>query len=179
LGVVLGKTREAAGPGRGWTGTRNSLAIRASGPRGDKRRRRWKKGTGVRRPAVLTGSSPGRRSISGMGRHTPVVPLSLPTVTSIRAGERAVAAERAVTRRRCIPGSRVRHPAPGPTEAPLRSSPWSGRPITTWPSEVERLYPGGRVVLVSRKSQHAAELGCTGTRSGAPAGRPRKRRFVS
>ena len=32
-------------------------------------------------------------------------------------------------------------------------------PITTVPSEVDCLYPGGWIVLVSRKVQHAVKLG--------------------
>src|SRR5262245_43362276 len=58
-----------------------------------------------------------------------------------------------------IPREPSLRPAPGPTEAPLRSTHWSGRPKTTVPSEEICLYPGGRVVLVSRMLQHAVKLG--------------------
>ncbi len=51
----------------------------------------------------------------------------------------------------CIPGGRARGPAPGPTEAPLRSTRRSGRPNNHLARRVPCLYPGGRVVPVSRK----------------------------
>jgi hypothetical protein len=55
--------------------------------------------------------------------------------------------------------------APAPTKAPLRSSHWSGRPNNHLIQRVWCLYPGGRVVLASRNSQHAAELGLSSVAS--------------
>src|SRR5437660_6141781 len=50
------------------------------------------------------------------------------------------------------PGAGHEGPAPGPTEAPLRSARWSGRPSNHLIQQVGCFHPGGRMVPVSRNS---------------------------
>src|SRR5262249_31918416 len=54
---------------------------------------------------------------------------------------------------RVSPGAGHGGPAPGPTKALLRSTHWSGRPSNHLFQRDGRLYPGGRVVPVSRNSR--------------------------
>src|SRR5579884_1814627 len=52
-------------------------------------------------------------------------------------------------------------------------------PVTTWSGELGRLYPGGRVVPVSRKARHTAELNCSNVRMVVAAVRQRGGRIAS
>ena len=100
------------------------------------------------RDAVGLASHPCKAAEQRRGSYTPVVPSPY---CQLRR-RRCVAPPQVYPRE---PGFR---PAPGPTEALLRSTHWSGRPSNHLVQQVKRLYPGGRAVPVSRKTQHAAEL---------------------
>jgi len=109
----------------------------------------------VQRPATPTGSSRGTKTDQ---RHGTLHPGS-PPLPSCRhtIGRLWLVATRA--KLSISAGAEQHGPAPAPTKAPLRSSHWSGRPNNHLTQRVWCLYPGGRVVLASRNSQHAAELG--------------------
>ncbi len=113
------------------------------------------KGPRVQRPAAPTGPSGWTKTDQRRGTLHP----GSPPLPSCRhpIGRLWLVATRA--KLSISAGAEQHGPAPAPTKAPLRSSHWSGRPNNHLIQRVWCLYPGGRVVLASRNSQHAAELG--------------------
>src|SRR5207253_11397658 len=75
--------------------------------------------------------------------------LAFPTPSDCRTAAR---------RRRDPPGAGSSPPPGHKNSAAKRPLEWPSQ-CTTWSSESTCLYPGGWIVLASRKSQHATELG--------------------
>ncbi len=119
------------------------------------------KGPRVQRPAAPTGPSGWTKTDQRRGTLHP----GSPPLPSCRhpIGRLWLVATRA--KLSISAGAEQHGPAPAPTKAPLRSSHWSGRPNNHLIQRVWCLYPGGRVVLASRNSQHAAELGLSSVAS--------------